>query len=131
MPEQNTEVVRRMYEAFYAGDIAGTLAHFDPDVVVDVTRRVDGEMGRGHDELNAIIGRWLGAFEEWHEDIEELQGLGSRVYVVATQRGRGKGSGIDTESRYGVLYELRDGLITSMTLYPDPGEALRAAGAAD
>jgi hypothetical protein len=30
-----------------------------------------------------------------------------------------------------VLYELRDGLITRMTLYLDPSEALRAAGAAD
>jgi len=131
MPERNVEIVRRMYEAFHAGDIAGTLAHFDPDVVVDVTRRVDGEMGRGHDDMNAIIGRWLGAFEEWHEDIEELRELGSHVYVLAIQRGRGRGSGIDTETRYAVLYELREGLITSMTLYPDPAEALRVAGTTD
>jgi ketosteroid isomerase-like protein len=51
--------------------------------------------------------------------------------VVATQRGRGKESGIETETRYAVLYELRDGLIASMTLYPDPAEALRADGVAD
>jgi len=131
MSERSAEIVRRMYQAFHAGDLEGALAHFAPDVVVDATRRIDGQMGQGHDELNAIISRWLGAFEEWHEDIEELREVGSQVYVVATQRGRGKGSGIDTETRYAVLYELRDGLITSMTLYPDPAEALRAAGAAD
>ena len=131
MPEQHTEVVRRMYTAFYAGDIAETLAHFDPDVVVDVTRRVDGEMGRGHAELNAIIGRWLGAFEEWHEDIDEMRDIGGHVYVAATQHGRGKGSGIETEAHYALLYEVREGLITRMTLYPDRAEALRAASATD
>jgi ketosteroid isomerase-like protein len=131
MPEGNVEIVRWMYEAFSAGDLEGTLAHFAPDVVVDATRRFDGQMGHGHDELSAIIGRWLGAFEEWHEDIEELRDVGSHVCVVATQRGRGKESGIETETRYAVLYELCEGLITSMTLYPDPAEALRAAGVAD
>lgn len=128
MPESNVELVRRMYEWFYAGDAEATLACFDPDVVVDASRRVDGGIGRGRDELNAIIGRWLGAFDEWREEIEEMRGLGNRVFVVATQHGRGKGSGVEVENRYAVVYEVEGGKITRMTLYRDPGEALEVAG---
>ena len=127
MSREGVEIVRRMYEAFHGGDAAGALACFDPEVVVDASRRVDGGVGHGREELNAIIGRWLGTWEEWREEIEEMRDLGSRVYVVATQRGRGKGSGIEVENRYALLYEVQGDKITRMTLYNDPAEALEAA----
>jgi len=98
-------------------------------VVVDATRRVDGGIGHGREELGAIIGQWLAAFDEWREEIEEVRDLGSHVYVVATQCGRGKGSGIEVETRYAMLYQVRGDRIARMTLYLDPAEALEAAGA--
>jgi ketosteroid isomerase-like protein len=128
MSQEDVEVVRRMYEAFHRGDAEGALAHFDPDVVVDATMRVDAGIGHGREQLYAVVGRWLGAFDEWREEIEELRDLGSQVCVVSTQHGRGKGSGIETESRYAVLYEVRGNRITRMTLYASPAEALAAAG---
>jgi ketosteroid isomerase-like protein len=128
MSQENVEVVRRMYEAFHSGDAEGALAHFDPEVVVDATMRVDAGIGHGREELYAIIGRWLGAFDEWREEIEEMRDLGSQVCVVSTQHGRGKGSGIETETRYAVLYEVDGSQITRMTLYPGPAEALEAVG---
>lgn len=122
---EQVEVVRRMYEGFHGGDVQAALACYTPDVTVDATRRVDGEVGRGHEELAAIIGRWIGAFEEWSEEIEEVVALpGGRVLVVATQRGRGRGSGLAIETRYALRYEVRDGLIASLTLYRDREEAL-------
>jgi ketosteroid isomerase-like protein len=131
MSQENVVVVRRMYEAFHSGDAEGALAHFDPDVVVDATMRVDAGIGRGREELYAIVGRWLGAFDEWREEIEEMRDLGSQVCVVSTQHGRGKGSGIETKTRYAVLYEVRGNRITRMTLYSDRAEALEAAGLAE
>ncbi len=101
MTNDGTEVVRRMYEAFHGGDVEGALAHFDPEVVIDATARIDGEIGRGPEEVGAIIGRWIGAFDDWSEEIEELREIDGQVYVAATQRGLGKGSGIETEFRYG------------------------------
>ncbi len=117
-----------MYEAFHGWEVAGALLQFDPEVAVDVSRRIDGEVGRGHEDLTRIIADWLGAFEEWREEIEEIRDLGDQVYVVATQRGRGKGSGLDIETRYAVLYGVQGGKITRMTLYGDPAEALEAVG---
>jgi ketosteroid isomerase-like protein len=131
MSQENVVVVRRMYEAFHSGDAEGALAHFDPDVVIDATMRVDAGIGRGREELYAIVGRWLGAFDEWREEIEEMRDLGSQVCVVSTQHGRGKGSGIEAKTRYAVLYEVRGNRITRMTLYSDPAEALEAVGLAE
>ena len=131
MSQENVEIVQRMYEAFHGGDAEGALAHFDPNVAVDASDRVDGEVGRGRNDLVRIISSWLGAFEAWREEIEEIRDLGDRVYVVAMQRGRGKGSGLDIETRYAVLYEVRGGKISRMTLYVEPAAALEALRLSD
>lgn len=122
------EIVRGMYEAFHRGDAETSLSYFDPDVSVDLSRRVDGGIGRGPKDVNSLVSGWLGAWDDWSEEIEEMRGQGDRVYVVATQRGRGKGSGIEVENRYAVVYEVRHSKIVEMTLYGDPVEALEAAG---
>ena len=128
MSRENVEVVRRMYEAFHGGDAEGALTCFDPDVVVDASAGVDGRTGRGRQELAEIITAWVGAWEEWREEIEEIRDHGNQVYVVATQAGRGKGSRVEIETRYALVYEIRGEKITRMTMYGDPTEALEAVG---
>ena len=128
MARKSVNVIRKMYEAFHGGDVEGALERFSPDVVIDASRRPDGRVGRGREELGAIIGEWVTAFDDWREEIEELRGVGNEVLVVARQRGRGKGSGIEVEARYAVVYEVRRETITGMTLYPDPAEAREAVG---
>jgi ketosteroid isomerase-like protein len=48
--------------------------------------------------------------------------------VLAKWRGSGKVSGADAEWRHGAVWTLRDGKVTSIISYPDPAEALEAAG---
>jgi ketosteroid isomerase-like protein len=128
MSEENVEVVRRMYDAFHGGDADGALAYFDSEVVVDASIRIDVGVGHGLEDLNRIIASWVGTFDEWREEIEEMSDLGDQVLVVSIQRGRGKGSGAEVENRYSVLYGLRGNKITNMTMYGGRDEALKAAG---
>jgi ketosteroid isomerase-like protein len=128
MSDQNVEVVRRMYEARDRGDAAGALAQFHPEVVVDATARGDAAIGQGREELAAIIAEWTGEFDEWREEVEEMRDLGDSVCVVATQRGRGKKSGVEVEARYALLFEVRDDKITRMTMFRGLSEALEAGG---
>ena len=121
-------MVRRMYEAFQRGDTEASLAHFDPDVDIDVSRRGVGGMGRGREDLSRIVGEWVVAWDDWSEEIEEIRDLGSQVLVIAIQRGRGKGSGVEVTNRYALLYELTGDKISRMTGYGNPNEALEAAG---
>jgi ketosteroid isomerase-like protein len=126
---QKVEVVRRMYEARDAGDAEGTLACFHPEVVLDARVRMDSGIVHGREELARVIGEWVGSFDEWREEIHEIRDLGSQVYVVATQRGRAKGSGVEVESRYALLYEVAGGQIMRMAMFDEEAEALAAAAA--
>ena len=128
MSQENVEIVRRMYEAFYGGNAAGALAYFDPEVVIDVSRRLEGGIGHGRDELNKMISEWVGTFDEWREEIAEILDRGSQVYVLAVQHGRGKGSGVEVEERYALIYEVKGDKIARMTMYGEPAEALEAVG---
>ena len=128
MSEENVEIVRRMYEAFNRGDAEAALAYFHPEVVIDASHRVDGRVGHGREELIAILTEWLGTWDEWREEIEDVHDLGSRVLVMSTQHGRGKGSGIEWEGRFGMLFEIRSGQIAGWTIYDDVQRALKAAG---
>ena len=128
MSRESVELIQRMYEAFYRGDFDGALAYYDPEVEVDASMRVDEGIGHGRDAVYAMVARWLGAWDEWREEIEEMRDLGGQVLVVSKQRGRAKGSGIEVETRYAVLYEIRDGKITRLAIYSKPAEALEAAG---
>jgi ketosteroid isomerase-like protein len=128
MSQENVEIVRRMYEAFHRGDVAGSLACLHPDVVVDFSRRADGRVGQGREYLSQVVVSWMGAWEEWHEEIDDMRDLGSQVYVLATQRGRGKGSGVEVEQSYAFLCEVEGETITKVTYYPNAAEALDAAG---
>ena len=128
MSEENVEIVRRMYHAYHRGDSNTALAHFAPEVVTDFSRRLGGRITRGRDELVAMLSEWRGTFEDYREEINEILEVGHRVCAVATQHGRGKGSGVDVETTYAVLYEIQDGQITALTAYPTRAEALEAAG---
>ena len=107
MSEENVAIVRRMYEAFHGGDAAGALACFDPEVVIDVSRRLEGGIGHGRGELNKMISEWVGTFDEWREEIAEIRDCGTQVYVLAVQHGRGKGSGVEVAERYALVYEVK------------------------
>ncbi len=128
MSKENVEVVREMYEAFGRGDAEATLTFFDPDVVIDASHRVDGRVGHGREELVQIFGEWMDTWDEWREEVEEMRDAGDRVLVISTQRGRGKGSGVEWENRFGMLYEIQGGKIRRWTVYDDPRQALEAAG---
>ncbi|MDQ3728462.1 MAG: nuclear transport factor 2 family protein [Actinomycetota bacterium] len=127
MSQENIEVVRRMYDAFHAGK-GDALSYFDPNVVIDASHRVDGRVGRGHEELVEILGEWMGTWDKWREEVEEIRDAGDQVLVISTQHGRGKGSGIEWKNRFWMLYEIQDDKISRWTVYDDPNEALVAAG---
>ncbi len=129
MSEENLETVRRMYDAFHAGDAETALGFFDPEVLVDPSpARFDFPVGKGRAHISALTASWIASFDEWREEIEEIRDVDGRILVVSIQRGRGKGSGIDVESRYALIYELHGGKITGLRMYRSPEAALEAAG---
>ena len=128
MSQQNVEVVKRLMDAFRAGDHQAALAAYHPEVVCDATVRPEGGMYRGREGVAEAIRVWGGTWDDWKWEIDELIDGGDRVLMVIRESGRGKGSGVVVVQETFWVYALRDGQIVYAQVLVDRGEALKAVG---
>ena len=136
MSQENVEIVRRGLEAFQRaleGDDPG--AAFDTGLLADdwewvLQNPFEGKsVWRGRQEYVEFVRAWTGEFEDYSIRFEQLIDAGDdRVVIIYRQRGTGKGSGVPIDMHGGMISELRDGRVIRTTNYPDPAEALEAAG---
>ena len=116
MSARNVEIVRGAFDAFLRGDLEAALEVFDPEIEWDVTLRVDGRVFRGHEGVRQGIATWLSAWEDYRLEIEDYVDEGDEVVVLATEGGRGKGSGVESEQRVRFAWTLEDGKVTRVKI---------------
>ena len=123
------EIVRQMYEqagerpeALY--EILADDVHWDASAVGQL------ELGvvQGRDAVMEFFRRWVGAFEQWGYDVEELLDAGECVIARVHQWGRGKASGVEVDGRFWQVWTFRDGKAIRTTHHREKAEALEAAG---
>ena len=71
---------------------------------------------------------WVGAFEAWGYEAEEIIDAGDAAVVQLHQWGRGKGSGATVENRFWQVWTVREGKVTRATHHVEKARALEAAG---
>lgn len=71
---------------------------------------------------------WLGTWDTYTAAAEELIDAGDRVVVVHHEWRRGKGSGVEVESRSANVFDLRDGKVVRRRPFADREAALDAVG---
>ena len=133
MSQESVEIVQQvMALATQARESGSRPPHTDlvaPDAEIDMSRRVfnpatyhsiDGWM-RLNDELREV-------WQQWRVAPERYIDAGSRVVVLVTIHGRGRGSGVEIERRYASIWTLLDGRVTRVEVGLDPDEALKAVG---
>ncbi|HET9120579.1 MAG TPA: nuclear transport factor 2 family protein [Solirubrobacterales bacterium] len=132
MSEENVEIVRAMLDAFNRGDFDASLEFLAEDIEWHDPADVPGAgVHRGPDEVRRFFVAWLGAWETYTAEAEELIDAGDRVVVVHHEWGRGRESGIEVDNRSANLFELRDGKVVRRWPFPDRESALQAAGLAN
>ena len=103
----DVEVVRAIYERWQRGDPAAEL--LDPEIEWS-TPHPDGSAIHGRDEVLAFLRRYVGAFEDYRMELEEIHDLGDhRVLARFSESGRGKGSGAETRLSATGIWTVRDG----------------------
>jgi ketosteroid isomerase-like protein len=132
MSEESTtpdlvELVRRAYEASNHGDFNTMMSFYGRDAIWDMT-----PMGLGVYEGQVAIRRffeeWVGSFEEFEIDPEEILDLGVGVtFAIVLQGGRPIGSAGHVELRYAQVTVWVDGLGVRTTNYTDINQARAAA----
>ncbi len=82
----------------------------------------------GVDGANRFLDDWVGAWDDWELEIEEIFDAGDKVVVVVHQRGRARATGMTLDMVFAQIWTIRDGRLARMDMYSEPIDALRAVG---
>jgi hypothetical protein len=127
MSEENVEIVRRIYAAWSDGSPTES-GLLDPEIEwVNPHDAVETGVRTGRDAFRSAAEKIGDTFTGLRVDIDRFIDAGDRVVVVGTLRGRGRGSGIETERQQGYVWTIRDGKAIRFEWFSSPDEALQAA----
>ena len=128
------EIVRRAFEAEARRDLATLHAFYDPEIEMDFSASPFADFAgpglrRGLDEVRDAFRDFYAAFNDVESDVREFIDAGESVISVFTYRGRGRGSGVETEWKdMAGVWTLRRGKIVRVTWLRSREQALEAAG---
>jgi hypothetical protein len=71
-----------------------------------------------------FLADWVGAWDDWELNLEELLEAGDQVVAMLRQRGRAKSTGLPVDMHFSQVWTIRDGKQLRMQLYASPEEAL-------
>ena len=132
MSQADVDVVREQFAATNARDFSRAMEIYDDEVVLSVAE--GWGLGSGTFEGKAAVGEWFGDWfrqfaDDYRFEIIETRDLGEGgVLLIAEHSGSGRTSGVPIASESGYLYRVRDGRIVRVELFPEPAQALEAAG---
>jgi ketosteroid isomerase-like protein len=130
MSEENVQAFKRALDAGNRGDVEALLAELDPDVEWHAALPMLGgdAVYRGHEGVRDFLLDVWEVIADTEFDFPEIRDVGDRVVGLGHFRGRGKGSGVETETPFAYVAEFRAGKAIRVRAYLDPNEALEAAG---
>ena len=132
MSDENVESFKRGIDAYNRRDVEALLAELHPRAewrpLLPVLLGGEASIYRGHEGARQGIRELEEAFSELRAEPVEFRDLGERVLTIGHLHGRGRESGIATESPISWLADFEDGKVVRIREYVDPDEALEAAG---
>jgi ketosteroid isomerase-like protein len=129
----NVAIVRGGFDYFTtAGRLKADI--IAPEFVWDMSH-FDGwpeeQIYQGLEGAQSFIRDWAAAWDDWTLEVEAYLDAGEKVVVLVRQHGRSKAAGMPVEMYFAQVFSLRNGKQTSMEMYSDPHEAIRAVGLSD
>ena len=131
MSQENVEIVRAALAAALGGDQEKMAQLVDPEVEFHGTvgGLQEGQIAHGQSEIDEIFeSEDLEAWEERRLEPEEFIDAGDTVVVLLHEHRRGKGSGVELESKTALVIAVREGRVVRIQGYLDRAAALQAVG---
>jgi ketosteroid isomerase-like protein len=119
--------IEESYEALNRRDIAGTLAVLHNDATwVEHSDLPEAGSYHGVATIRSFLEHFLDSWDELHQEIEDKIVRGPCALLFIHLEARGKGSGIEVDSRYAHLWQLSEGKGSRVDAYYDREQALAA-----
>ena len=129
MSQENVEVVRSIYGSLNDGDWDKAFRLVAPEFEVTFQRGPNAGTHRGREAIRAVLEDQREAFAAWNIEVERVIEGGDEVVVaVIKSHLRPKGTEAEFEIRNGHIWTIREGAALSLRGFPNPEEALEAAG---
>ncbi|WP_326525327.1 nuclear transport factor 2 family protein [Sphingomonas sp.] len=134
MASGNVAVVRRLYDAFGRGDVAGVLGAMHADIEwleAENFPYADGNRYRGPDAVAAgVFARCIGEWDGFAVRMDELIDGDDTVVALGRYEGVNKATGIRMNPQAVHIWTLRDGKIAGFRQRIDTLDVARAIGTA-
>jgi len=128
MTSATLALVASIYAAWERGDFA-SVDWADPEIEFAIVGGPDPGTWKGLSGMAQGWQGWLAAWDGYVAEVDEYRELDQqRVLVFGRIRGRGKTSGVQVETEFVNLLELRDGKVARLVLYSNRDRALTDAG---
>jgi ketosteroid isomerase-like protein len=126
--EQELEELRKRYEAFARGDWDVAFEGLGPEFEMHDHGLLDVPVLRGPDAIREAQAKAADAFGETRFQPARLIDLDDRILALVRFFARGRGSGVELETKIGQLWTLKDGQAVRLDVYRTWEEAAKAAG---
>jgi len=104
---------------------------YHPEHVLTSDWGVEGRVYHGAQDFAEAIADLDAAWQEWHQDVEQVLDAGDRgVVVLVRLKARGRESGAPVDQAWAMVITLRDGKLASSRTFLDRDQALKFAGLA-
>jgi len=131
MSQENVRIVREAFDAFLGGNQEKTAQLVDPEVEFHGTvgGLQEGQIGHGQSQIDETFeAEDLEAWEERRLEAEDFIDAGDDVVVLLHEYRRGRGSGVELETKTAVVVAVSGGKVVRIRGYMDRGAALKAVG---
>jgi ketosteroid isomerase-like protein len=128
MSQENVEIVRSIYTSLNDGDWDTAFCLTDRDFEVTFQLGPNAGTHRGREAIRAVVEDQREAFDAWIIEVERVMDSGDQVVAVIKSHLQPRGTDAEFEMRNGHTWTIRDGVAVSLRGFPNPEEALEAAG---
>jgi ketosteroid isomerase-like protein len=124
--QDQSDVIRGMYEAFARGDVAAVMAKLSPDVIWNEAENFVYADGSPYVGPQAVLaGIFMRLATEWNGFTvhpEEIIGAGDKVIARGRYRAEYKATGVAVNAQFAHVWQLRDGQVVSFQEYTDTAQ---------
>jgi ketosteroid isomerase-like protein len=131
MWEENLQLVRRGWDAWFRRDVDAMAEDWDPDVIwsTEHFHNWPESSYRGPEGIQRFLSQWLDVWGDYEVTVEKiLAAPDGRIVSLIRHRGKGHTSGIPMDLPMAQIITIRNDKIVHFDNYDNRAEALEAAG---